>query len=264
MGRAVQADVSVFSIGGASQLAYFKNVSFEYSPALADGRAVNSRTPRNDVVKRSGKIMTGLMSNVGTNTTDARVANLDVTELLVGTQTYISYLRGGSLSINNTFGEGSGVGDAWKVPIWTTQKISGNVQIAVDSATFPAGLGAIVDGSIAGHNLAFAVTINGVALSLAAVVSGWKHVFENDTVQMIDISFEQRGALTGAPATTTALGAAITQPGTAVACVLTSKASTGSSYAGDFVYDSVSFNFNDAEIISTEYTLISTGAITQT
>jgi len=269
MSRAVQADVSVFSIGGASQLAYFRNVAFEYPPTLADGRALNSRSPRNDVVKRQAKIMTGLMSNVGTATTAPRVANLDVSQLLLGafgtttTVSYVSLLRGGSMSIQNTFAEGSGVGDAWRVPIWTTQKITTTLQIMVPTSAFPE-VGAIIDGSIAAHNLTVALTINGTTLSVESVLASYKHTFENDQVQMLDLSFEQRAttAQTG-PATTTILGAAILQPGTALACALTSRSSNGSAYTGDFVIESCNFSFNDAEIITNDYTLLSTGAVAQ-
>ena len=269
MSRAVQADVSVFSIGGADQLAYLRNVSFEYPPTLADGRALTSRSPRNDVVKRQAKIMTGLMSNVGTATTAPRVANFDVSALTLdpeGTVTAISYgslLRGGSMSIQNTFAEGSGVGDGWRVPIWTGQKITTNIQLAVPTAAFPA-LGAIIDGAIAAHNWSIALTINGTTLTVESVLASYKHTFENDAVQMLDLSFEQRAttAQTG-PATTTILGAAIMQPGTSLACALTSRSSNGSAYTGDFVIESCNFSFNDAEIITNDYTLLSTGAVAQ-
>lgn len=261
MSRAVQADVSVFSVGGTSQLATLKNVSFEYPPTLADGRALTSRSPRNDVVKRQAKIMTGLMSNVNTTTTSPRVANLDITELLIGTISYLSLLRGGSMAFSNTFAEGSGVGDAWRVPIWTTQKANTTIQIAVPTSAFPV-LADIIDGTVASHNLSLALTINGVTLTVESVLASYKHTFENDAVQMIDLSFEQRAttAQTG-PATTNLLGAAILQPGTALACALTSRSSNGAAYTGDFVIESCSFSFNDAEIITNDYTLISTGAV---
>ncbi len=263
MSRAVQADVSVFSIGGADQLAYLKNVSFEYPPTLADGRALTSRSPRNDVVKRQAKIMTGLMSNVGTATTAPRVANFDVSALTIGTVSYISTLRGGTISGTNTFAEGSGVGDGWRVPIWTTQKITTTLSLAVPTAAFP-GLGAIIDGTIASHNMSIALTINGTTVTVESVLASYRHTFETDAIQMLELSFEQRAtsAQTG-PATTTLLGAAILQPGTALACALTSRSSNGSAYTGDFVIESWGFSFNDAEIITTDYTLLSTGAVGQ-
>lgn len=270
MSRAVQADVDVFSLGGVDHIGLFKNVSFEYPTTLADGRALPSRSPRNDVVKREAKIMTGLMANVGTATTSPRIANLDVTGLSLdpeGTVTaisYISLLRGGSISIANTFAEGSGVGDAWRVPIWTTQKITTTLQLGVPTAAFPA-LGAIIDGTIAAHNWVMALTINGATLTVESVLANYKHTFENDSIQMLDLTFEQRAtsAQTG-PATTTMLGAAILQPGTDLVCSLRSRTTNGSAYAGNFVIESCNFNFNDAEIISNDYTLRSTGAITQT
>lgn len=208
--------------------------------------------------------MTGLMSGVTTVTTASRVANLDVSALTIGGTSYIATLRGGSMSIQNTFAEGSGVGDAWRVPIWTTQKITTNFQLAIPITAFP-DLGPVVDGTIAAHNLSAVITINGTALTVEGVIATYKHTFENDQIQMLDISFEQRAtSAQGGPATTTLLGAAILQPGTSLACTLTSRATFGSAYAGNFAIESCSFSFNDAEIIATDYTFISTGAITQT
>ncbi len=264
MSRATQADVSVFSINGTDFLALFKSVSLTANFELADGRALPSRDPRNDEVKRSVSFATGIMTNVNaTVSTSSRVNNLDVSELLIGTTNYISFLRMGSITVNNNFAEGSGVNDLFRVPIWTTRNITASVTLGVGTSAFHTALGGLVDAASNGGALALSVSINGVTLAVPMIVSSYEHGFADDEIQTLTLSFEQRGAPTTTPATTNILGYAITSPGTGVACALTSRSANGSAYAGNFIFNSASFSFNDAEIISTEYNLSSTGAITQ-
>lgn len=242
-------------------LGFTQNVAVTLTNDLANGQAINSLDQRNDVVKQGLSFETGIMDNITTVAGASRVANLDVGAFSIGGTNLVAQLRGGSMTINNTLTEGSGVGDRWKNPVFAGRSVSGSCQLSILTSS-ALSLLATLDSSATAANLEFSLTINGVAITLPMVVSSFTHNFSLNELQIVTMNFEQRGAFTAAPATTTLLGSAITQPGVPLAASLTSRSSAGTAYSCNVLPASVSFDFNDSAIINARYNFQSVGAVT--
>lgn len=260
MSRAVRADMSVFSVGGTSVLALAKNVQFEFTNDTEDGKSIATRGSRHDIVKQSAKITTGIMSNIGGGGSDARVTNFDITNVTIDSVEYVTLQRGGSLTVTNKYVEGSGAADRWKVPIYESHEIVIKTKIGVATAAFPT-IGGKVDAALTGHQVTVSLVIGSTTITGPFLIKSISHMFTEGEIQVLDCEFVQRGALTTSPSTPNLFAYALTDQGTALALALTSRSSNGAAYTCDGHIESMSFSFDDAKIIETQYTFISTGAV---
>lgn len=260
MSRAVRADVSVFSVGGTSVLALANSFDFEFINDTEDGRSIASRSGRHDIVKQSARLTAGLMSNIGGGSTDARVCNLDISNVTIDSVEYVTVVQGGKFSVTNKYAEGSGAADRWKTPVYDSHDITINAQVKVSTSGIPA-IGGKVDAALAGHQVTISLVIGGSTLTGPFLIKSIKHLFNEGSVQILDCEFVQRGAMTSTPSTPNLFAYALTDQGTALAIALTSRSSNGAAYTFNAHIESMSFSFDDAKIIETQYTFISTGAV---
>ncbi len=263
--KATLVDMSLYTIGGASQLAFIRDAMLRTNIDQVDGRPITRLGKSAQAVKRSATLETTLMSTVSAPT---KVTNLDVSALTIGGTSYNADLRGGSFAGQFTLAEGSGVVDFWKYPVVVDKDYTANVKIGVAS-TAATAIAVAMYGAASALALVFSITINGIPITLPMLGTEFSHAFTDGDVQIWDVALQGRSPDTGAYPTaptlaSTLLEKAFNDPGTALAVAMTSKSVGGLAYAGNFIYSGFSFDFNDASLVNTQYTFASQGAVTAT
>ena len=276
--RQDSGDISVFTWGSGptSLLALIQDVSFELPADIVEGRGITFKGENPQVVKQGGIIRTTLMSAVASC---VRVANVDVTAFTLDAVNYAAYLRGGSFNLSFSHDEGGGVGDYWKYPcvVWPIS-ISAEVTLNLpDSGTANAlqdTLGDLLNATaataIANRQAVFSITINGVAVTLPMIIENARWTGEPGKLQTVTFTLKGNhcAAATDHPTaptgTTTLLEKAFNAPKTPLAFVLTPKATNSTSFAGEMVFSSYGFDFNDSQLIAERYEFLTHGAVTAT
>ena len=82
-------DISIFSIGGSSQLAYFDNVTLTTSNTTANTASVGANGQRSSIMK-SGATIDVNLRGVSATTSDA-ATHLDLTSLAFGAYTFTCF-----------------------------------------------------------------------------------------------------------------------------------------------------------------------------
>lgn len=261
-------DISAMSVDGNSVLTTIRNVNIELSSDTDEGRGIAYLGKSPNTVKQSYKISTSIQSAISAAT---RVSNLDVTVFTIGAVDYLPFLRGGSISGSYDKDEAGGVGNLWKYPIPTVKDYSGEVTLNLPNSATANALRTIlknINDSATAHDTIVAITINAIAISLDMHITSFKFNGEPGKLQTVTISLAGKddgsNPVNTPVGTTTLLEKAFNVYKTPIAFSFTSKTSTSLTLAGEMVFSSFSFSFNDAQIISTDYEWESHGVVTAT
>ena len=259
-------DISVFSIGGASQLAFFDNVTLTTTNMTANTASVGAAGQRSSIMKSSATIDVNLRSISGT-TSDA-ATHLDLTSLAIGALTFTCF-SSCALNISYATAPVPCVGSRYKLEDNTNLILAADVTVQAVSGTastlmIPFNNAAALSTS----NVTFTLIYNGVTYAIPMLIQEVSLVAERDGVQDINIKLEGRAPDTGAypttPTSTTGLlNKALNDYNTALAVSFQSITSTnGVNVSGNFKFQSASFEIADEQIVPVSYQFRSEGAVT--
>lgn len=260
--------MSVMSVDGTSVLTAISNVMIELNSDIDEGRGIAYLGKTPNTVKQSYKISTSIMSAISAAT---RVSNLDVSVFTIGGVDYLPFLRGGTISGSYEKDEAGGVANLWKYPLNTVKDYGGEVTLNLPLSTTANALRTILkainDGATA-HDVIVAITINSVAISLDMHITSFKFNGEPGKLQTVTLSLAGKddgsNAVNSPVGTTTLLEKAINVYKTPIAFSFTGKSTNSLNLAGDMIFSSFSFSFNDSQVISTDYEWESHGAVVAT
>lgn len=272
MSRFTNVDIAVFDINSGDFLEFMSGVTYATNFDTEDGAPINVLGNSPCPVKQGATLSTPLMSN---SSTSCRVSNLDVSAITLDGQSIAPFVRGGSF--NGTLGheEGSGIGDRWKLPIVVSKDFSISLDLVVPTASNPiAGVGGFADSvhgnyaDIVNTSMVFSITINGIAVTLPTLVSGFEQSSERGAIQRVNMElmgkapWDTSAYPTAPTGTTSLLEKALNDPKTPLAIELDFGTGNNNNYSGNFVISGFNFGFNDSEIIKTQYDFASSGEIT--
>lgn len=276
--RQDSGDLSVFTWGAGptSLVAVVSNVAFSLDADLVEGRGIKYRGKNPQAVKQGGVLSTTLMSDVASC---FRVANVDVTGFELDGVNYLAYLRGGSFNGTFDHDEAGGVGDYWKYPLVTIKDYSAEVTLNLPNSgtanAFQDTMGDLFHATpataIANRNVVFDITINGVNIEVPMIVASARLNLEPGRLQTVTFSLQGKDCdpthyptVPPTTSTTTLLEKAFQDPKTPLAFALTPKSANSAALAGEMVFSSFGFSFDDSQIIATNYEFLTHGAVTST
>ena len=259
-------DISIFSIGGSSQLAYFDNVTLTTTNTTANTASVGASGQRSSVMKSSATIDVNLRG-VSATTSDA-ATHLDLTSLAIGALTFTCF---SSCSLNISYATATVpcVGSRYKMEDNVNLILAADVKVQAVSGTastlmIPFNNAAALSAS----NVTFTLIYNGVTYAIPMMLQEVSLVSERDGIQEISIKLEGRapdsGAFPTTPTSTTGLlNKALNDYDTALAVSFQSITSTnGVNVSGNFKFQSASFEIADEQIVPVAYSFRSHGAVT--
>jgi len=259
-------DISIFSIGGSSQLAYFDNVTLTTTNTTANTASVGASGQRSSIMKSSATIDVNLRG-VSATTSDA-ATHLDLTSLAIGALTFTCF---SSCSLNISYATATVpcVGSRYKMEDNVNLILAADVKVQAVSGTastlmIPFNNAAALSAS----NVTFTLIYNGVTYAIPMMLQEVSLVSERDGIQEISIKLEGRapdsGAFPTTPTSTTGLlNKALNDYDTAVAVSFQSITSTnGVNVSGNFKFQSASFEIADEQIVPVAYSFRSYGAVT--
>jgi len=256
--------LSTFSVGGSSFLCEVRNVNYTSESETVDGSCLTNLSESPQEVKRSASLQ---FSNLSTISNALRVSHLDLTGLTFDGDSFPGQIREVTINQNYTSEPTAGIGSSWVAPQVVKRSIE--VSIQADAATDGFAQAAMVDfhsGTYAARNVTFSMTVNGVAITFPCRITGVDYTVGEASLQSITITLQglapDSGTYITSPTTsTTLLGKAFNAFTTPVSVVFTPSADNFS-LSGDFIFGSASIRVADNELVTEDYTLSSTGAIT--
>ena len=260
--RTTIVDVSAFSLEGTSYLTSWKGASLAFQVETADGKPISRRGGSAQATKRSATLSVDLMSTVSGAT---KVNNLDLSEVLLGALDVTDDVRSLGLSVEVVHAEGSGVGDGWKYPNAVGLNLSATMTLAVRSTAI--AVPDLLTGSVADLDVVLDFTLNGANLEIPMLITGMTHQFSENEIQTWELTLEGKSPDSGnfptvPTGSTSLLEKAINAPGTPLTLVLTDKATTGTTYGGEFIFTSASFTVEDNSLVPISYEFASQGPVT--
>lgn len=261
-------DLNTWSLAGGSVIGTTKNVNVALENDVDEGRGIAYVGKSPNTVKQSYKITTGQMSAISSAT---RVANLDISAFTVDGTDYLTHLRGGNISISYEQDEAGGVANLWKSPLNTVLGISGSITLNLPNSTTANALRTIlkaINDSATARNVPVSITINAIAVTLDMHIMSYEWNGDPGKLQTVTFQVEGKddgsGIVTAPAGTTTLLEKALNAFKTPIAFAFTPKAANSLALSGECIFTGASFTFNDAQIITTEYSLESHGTVTAT
>ena len=259
-------DISIFSIGGSSQLAYFDNVTLTTSNTTANTASVGANGQRSSIMK-SGATIDVNLRGVSATTSDA-ATHLDLTSLAFGAYTFTCFTSA-SLNISYQTATVPCVGSRYKMEDNTQLILAAEIKVqAVNglAEAFMVPFNSAAALSTSNGNLS--LVYNGVTYTIACLIQEVSLVAERDGIQELSIKLEGRAPDTGsfpaAPTGTTGLlNKALNDYNTALAVSFQSITGTnGINASGNFKFQSASFEIADEQIVPVAYSFRSYGALT--
>lgn len=259
-------DISIFSIGGSSQLAYFDNVTLTTSNSVANTASVGAKGQRSSIVKTSATIDVNLRG-VSATTSDA-ATHLDTTSLSIGALTFTCF-SSCALNISYATAVVPCVGSRYKQEDNTKLILAADVKVQAVSGTAEALMVPFNNAAaLSASNATFTLIFNGVTYAIPMLIQEVSLVAERDGIQEISIKLEGRspdsGAFPTTPTSTTGLlNKALNDYNTALAVSFQSIASTvGINVSGNFKFQSASFEIADEQVVPVAYSFRNHGAVT--
>lgn len=259
---ATTVELAALSIDASSFLADLPNLT-----ATIEGDAVRNDNITDDMEseqlqKLSCRIQAPLMSTVSN---PDRVSDLNVTVATLGGENLLTYgLQELTLEIGYARQERPSAGSWFKFPQNVKRRISGSCTFSVPDAGTATMLSKLASTTHSDKVMTLACTINGVAISLPVLLQTVEFQAERDGLQMLRCSLGARKGSVTPSGTTSLLEKAINAFRSTVAIVATTKAVGGQSIAGNFIFDSVSLQVRDGELVMTDYSFLSQGTFTST
>jgi hypothetical protein len=261
--RAISGNLALASIGGTDRLAYVRDATISVERQSIESSVITTTYEAAQAGKGSLSLRANLMSVVSGST---KVNHLDVTAFAIGGTSYIADVESGSCRVEWQLEEGGGVSDGWEYPVCVKKRISGDVVLRVP-ATSASTLPALFNGAVSGLNVAFSVTINGVATTFNAFLRSLEHQIPVAGVQKYSCQFEGQstdaGVAVSAPAgTTTILEKALNTTSALAFDFDTNSSTNGTSYSGNAVFESYAFSWSENEMVLSEISMRSQGTVT--
>jgi len=259
--RATGWDLAVFDVANESLLATVQGARYQVVTTTEDGRPLTRSARTAQPVKREARVA-ALVTSLGT--APFRVSHLDVSQLQVGGAPLRAHLRRGTVRGEFDHAEGSGVGDAWRWPVLVERDFSAQLELAVPVTSVP--LAAASHGALTNALVNLVMEINGVTVSLPMALTQWEHRWTMGDIQVVRAELSGVGPDTGTYPTSptgsaSLLARAMSQPEAPVAMEITSRASGGQTYAGNFMWEHFAFRVREGKLVQTEYGWRSQGPI---
>lgn len=259
-------DISIFSIGGADQLAYFDNVTLNIPNTMVNTASVGANGQRSSIAKTEATINVNLRG-VSSTTSDA-TTHLDLTSLAFDGYTFTCF---SSFTLNISYVEQPlpCVGERYRMfdntnLILTATIVAQCVNGMAEAFMVPFSDAAALADSYGNLSLVY----NGVTYTIPMGLQEVSLGAERDGVQELNIKLDGRapdtGAYPAAPTSTTGLfNKALNAYNTALAVSFQSIAGTnGINASGNFKFVSASFELADEQIVPVSYQFKSHGAVT--
>jgi len=262
--RATTFDLAAFSAGGENLLATVKAVRYRVETETADARPITRSASSAQPTKRRAVIETTQTSIL---TTPLRVSHLEVSALTAGGENWRALVRRGWFRADFRHAEGSAVGDFWRWPVLVERDFRARFDLMTPTDGVP-GLD-LAHAAPGFSTVNLSLTINGVAVTLPMVVTRWEHRLEPGEPQMVRVTLQGQSPDTGAypsspSGTSNLLAKALNAPDLPLAVTLTSRATGGAAYAGDFLFAGMQFGVEDGALVTTDFTWTSRGAVAAT
>ena len=258
--------LSVFSIGGGSQLEFIETGQVEFNEDHREGAPASRFGGNTQGTKKSCRLTASLFSD---SSTDIRVSHLGLSAATLGAVNLLT-LGVSSLTFVNQMKHRMkpGAGELWAYPIVTDGFLTGQVEVGILSASVPQLLLDMFSSTYGDLNKTLDFTIGGVQIQVPLRAGSMNIGIEKDGLQMFSISLDDRSARAGVTVlpsgTTTLLEKSINQPKTALAFSFTGKAATSFNIAGNMVWDRYELQIRDNELVPSSLSFLSQGAWTST
>lgn len=258
--RATHLDVSILSIGSIDLLADTVGARLTLSSETAESKAIGRLGASPQVVKRTASLSVDLLN---AKTLPNRVSHLDCSVFTLGGTSFLADLSNLSVTLGYSLESASAVADEWQFRQVVAKSISGSCDLKVPTASIP--LLNSIDGAITTWSLDISFTLNGIAVTIPAIIESVEHGVAVDGIQTLSVKWAGRDPQTGdyptAPTgTTTLLEKALNAPTTALAVEYETKAANGTNCTGSVVFTGGSFAIKDGEIVQNQYSFEFQGA----
>lgn len=262
-------DLSVFTLGGSSQLAVIENVSYDVEFDKEDQSVIKQDARVTMVTKRGGTLQATELSRISDGIS---VCTLDLSAFSIDAVDYLAHLKSLRFNYEIETRNTDGVADKWRWP-----QYAGKRQFTAEAELFIPISAGVMFGVEAHHatlsqmDMVLDLTLNSAQIALPMVGHKFSHMLNNGEEALYKVSLEGKRpdnlatAYPTAPTgTTTLLEKFFNAPNTPLAGVLTPHATDGGAYAGNLQLKSCGFSFDDGKLVKTEYTFLTQGAWTFT
>ncbi len=261
MARLTGVDVTVFDIGGESVLADLRQAEVVSTTQFADVTSVISGGEAREAVKQSVAIRGALTS---TKSGGARVTHLDVSALTLSGLDYRTVVESGVFEGQMQLDDGSGLGDEWEFPVTVRKDYRARLEMMVDSGGSVALVGKAF-GALAGKDISFLVTINGIGVSVPMRLAQFSHLISSGSRQKWVIDLVGSAAVGAAYPTlpsgnSSLLAFAFNSPGAGLPVVVDAGAGQPV-ISGDFLVKKFGFKFARAAVVESSYDFVSLGPV---
>lgn len=261
MARLTGVDVSVFDVGGVSVLADLSQAEVVSSTQFADVTPVILAGESRAAVKQSVRITNGLMSSKPGGT---KVTHLDVSALSLAGLDYRTVVEQGVFEGRMEIEDGSGIGDEWEWPVIVRKDYRARLELMVDSAGSIALVGKAF-GALAGKDVGFSVTINGVVVAVPMALARFEHIVsagkrQKWRVDLVGSSVVGSAYPTAPVGSGSLLAHAFNSPGASLAVVV--DAGVGQPVlSGGYLIKKFGFRFGRGSVVDSTYDFVSQGAV---
>ena len=249
-------DLSALSVATVDQKDFLQSGSIKLSHVTVDGRAVTGRHSVPTKAAIGIEINAKLMEDVSSGN---RATLKDVSVFTLGGNTFATYLQRFSFARTCQHADAQGDGSEWLFPLWVGNETSISLEMGVPLGTYPAFIKGLDVAAQAASNLAFSVTLNGTAYTIAAMLIDLTQGIQVGDKQTLSLTLGGRAESSSPAGTSSLLAAALNAPETAVAITTTTKSSNGSTWAGNGLVSAVSYSCGVNELAITDVTYVSQG-----
>lgn len=262
---AYAGNLSVFSVGGNSQLDYLQNANIRFTETQVEGAAASKFGGNSQGVKMQGEITFSVFSD---QATDNRVSHLDVSAADLGSVDLLSpnILNDLQFSVDYTHGMNPSIGDLWAFPVIVDRRFAASLRCAMMTDDAPDLLVDFMSGTYADKNKTLGFTINSVGVECPMRVTDASMAIAQQQMLEYNLSLADRSGRSGVTilpsGTTSLLEKALNQSRTALAFSFRPKAHPSMNFSGNMIVRRVSLGISDNVLIPISYTYATQGTVT--
>lgn len=258
--------LSVLSIGGASQLEFFKTANYSFDEATEDGAPGSRFGGNTQGLKKSGRITVALMSD--TSTADTRVSHLDLSAAAFGSSPASllspNILTTLKVGVKMTHKPNPGAGELWAFPVVVDGHIDGSLKLGM-GALAPEILKDFFSATYATQNKVLTFTMNSINFSFPFRQVGADVPVAKDGLMEYTMSLMDRSARSGVTVlpsgTTSLIEKALNAPKTALAFAFTPAASNSVALSGNMVFESFDMQIDNGALVMANYSFLTQGTV---
>ncbi len=264
----LSGDLAVFTVDSNDLLTYWKDATLTIDNQDDDGSPVVRVGGMAQIVKSGFSLSASLMTAGGS--APEKRSNLDITAWSIAGSELKGSLRSGTLTIRHTTDEGSGAGERWKFPLVTKKfiEISGEIQASDTEALAQLLPSKAASATLSDAYVTVTITFAGITVTLPMAVTQLEHKFSDGKIQTFGITLKGRSPDSGTyPTAPTGSSSLLEKAFNAIAAyafTFTSHTSKGTAYTGNVVLDTLTIQFNDAQLLMANYTWMGQGTLTPT